>query len=304
MTGNTLVWLRWLQFVDLGVVFGAPLTACLLGERHAGANWRRALALGCFLGLLFGAASFAFTLARMAGSGIDYLDRSLIVMMLTGSALGWSMIARGIVLTVAMVLALTPLGGSGKWLSALAGLGAIAVASLAWAGHAAASQGAVGFVRLGGDVAHLWAGLTWLGALMLFITHLWQARADDHAALTRLTRELGAFSGLGTVLVGVLVASGFGNLLFLSLPGQWLVIAQTAYGRMLITKLALFAVMFLLAANNRFRLVPALETTDGHLARQRALGALRRSITLEGLLALGVIWCIAYAGTLDPMGAA
>lgn len=304
MTGDPLVWLRWAQFVDLALVFGGPLTACLLGERHAGANWRRVLALGCFLGLLFGIASFAFTLARMAGSGIGELDRSLIVTMLTGSALGWSVIARGIALTLGMVLAFAPLRGSGKWLSAFAGLGAIAVASLAWGGHAAASLGAVAYARLGGDVAHLWTGLTWLGALILFTAHLWQAHADDHAALTRLTRELGAFAGLGTVLVGVLVVSGLGNLLLLAPAGQWPAIAQTAFGRLLITKLALFAVMFLLAAHNRFRLVPALESSNEHLPRRRALEALRRSVTLEGVLALGVIWCIAYAGTLDPLGAA
>jgi len=149
----------------------------------------------------------------------------------------------------------------------------------------------------------LWAGLTWLGALFLFTALLWRSGIHDRAAIARLGQQLGGFALIGTVLVGVLVISGFGNLLFLSPPGQWGQIAQTPYGRLLLTKLALFAGMFVLAGHNRFSLVPALERADGPATLRPALGALRRSVTLESLLALGVIWCIAAAGTLDPMGA-
>ncbi|NKJ01761.1 copper homeostasis membrane protein CopD [Novosphingobium sp. SG707] len=300
--GETLVWLRWLQFMDLGLVFGAALTARLLGQRVASPWGRRVLGLGCVLGLALGAGEFAFILARMAAGTVADLDTEMVSTMLTDTALGWAAIARGVFLTLALGLILwrrrnTPL-------LAVAVLGGLATACLAWGGHAAASMGFASLVRLGGDMAHLWAGLTWLGALLLFTALVWSSGADDRTALARLGRQLGGFALIGTVLVGVLVLSGFGNLLFLAPPGQWGAMAATPYGRLLLTKLGLFGAMFLLAGHNRFHLVPALERAIDPRARHRALAALRRSVTLETLLALGVIWCIAAAGTMDPMGAA
>lgn len=298
---QVLVWLRWLQFLDLGLVFGASLTARLLGQRHASPWGRGMLALGCVLGLLLGVGEFAFLLARMADSPVGNLESSLVSMMLTGSALGWAVMARGLFLALALGLILSQRQVP---LLAVAALGAKAAACLAWGGHAAASLGLMALVRLGGDMAHLWAGLTWLGALLLFTAQVWRAHTRDSRALTRLGNQLHGFALVGTVLVGVLVLSGLGNLLFLAPPSQWGQIAATPYGRLLLTKLGLFGAMFLLAAHNRFHLVPALERAMDSRARQRALHGLRRSITLECLLALGVVWCIAAAGTMDPMGAA
>jgi putative copper resistance protein D len=71
---------------------------------------------------------------------------------------------------------------------------------------------------------------------------------------------------------------------------------------LLLTKLGLFGGMLLLAAHNRFHLVPALELA-GDAASLRSSLRPCRSVTVESVLALGVIWCIAAAGTMDPMGA-
>lgn len=292
--GAMLVWLRWVQFVDLGLVFGAGLSARLLGQRWAFGGARTVLALGCALGIALAGGEFALVLSRMADMPLGQLDPSLVSMMLTGSALGWAAMGRMAALGLALlVLLIRPRAG----LAPVAALGAVATASLAWGGHAAASMGGQALVRLGGDIAHLWAGLTWLGALLLFTAQVWTARADgDHAPLAR---GLAGFALIGTVLVGVLVVSGIGNLLFLASPGEWAQMASTPYGRLILTKLALFAGMLALAAHNRFHLVPALEH-----GRTGAIAALRRSVSLETVLALGVVWCIAYAGTLDPMGGA
>lgn len=300
--GETLVWLRWLQFIDLGLVFGAAFTARLLGQRVASPWGRRVLGLGCVLGLALGAGEFAFILARMAAGPVADLDAETVSMMLTDTALGWAVIARGMFLTLALGVILWRRRNAP--LLAVALLGGLATACLAWGGHAAASMGFASVVRLSGDMAHLWAGLTWLGALLLFTALVWSSGANDRTALARLGRQLGGFALIGTVLVGVLVLSGLANLLFLAPPGQWGVMANAPYGRLLLTKLGLFGAMFVLAGHNRFHLVPALEQAIDPRARHRALAALRRSVTLETLLALGVIWCIAAAGTMDPMGAA
>lgn len=299
MMPGLLVWLRWLQYVDLGLVFGVPFTLRLLGEGRLGGGLRLGLGLGSLVGLALTGAVYVITIAQMAGSDVASLDRSLMITMLTGTALGWSILARTLAL-LAMPL-LLPWVAAGHP-SALAGLGAIAVASLAWGGHAAASQDIEAVLRIGADVLHLWAGLTWLGALVLFTASLWRIQSEDRSAVARVTRWLGAFSLIGTVLVGLLTICGIANLLYLAPPAQWPLLASTPYGTLMLAKLALFAAMFGLAAHNRFRLVPALEMASGAGSRARAIKALRRSVSLENLIALGVLWCVAFAGTLDPFG--
>jgi putative copper resistance protein D len=292
------VWLRWAQFIDLALVFGVPFTAYLLGERRIGGAGRLVLGIGCLAGLGIGTLGFLVTMAAMMGCSLTDLDRDMVMMMACHSALGWSVLARLCALLIGLILALS--GGS---LATSATVAGVAAASLAWGGHGAASQGGAGLLRLAGDIAHLWCGLAWVGALLLFTARLWRAQSEDHAALSQLLRMLSGFALIGGVLVGVLLVSGLGNLLFLAAPGEWPAIAHTPYGQLIIAKLALFAGMFLLAAHNRFHLVPALERASQPLARRKALSALRGSISLEMLLALGVIWYVALAGTLDPTGA-
>jgi putative copper resistance protein D len=180
---------------------------------------------------------------------------------------------------------------------------ALAAASLAWGGHAAASQGAAGLVRLGVDIAHLLAGLTWVGALALFAAKLWRIDAGHSATTQQLAHQLGRFAGVGSVLVGGLVISGVAHGLYLAPPAQIMAVARAPYGQLMALKLGLFAGMLALAMHNRFALVPALAQASTPHTRHRALAALRRSISLEAALALGVLWCVAVAGTLDPMGA-
>lgn len=288
------VWLRWAQFVDLALVFGLPFTAILLGERRISRRCQLVLGCACLAGIGIGMLGFLVTMAIMAGSDLKTLDRDLVITMALHSALGWSVLARLGALLIGLILAV-----STRALLPWIAVGGVASASLAWSGHAAASQGNAGLIRLAGDIAHLWCGLGWVGALMLFTARLWRAQSKDHAALSGLLRALRGFALIGTVLVGLLLVSGLGNLLFLAPPGAWSTIVQTPYGRLILTKLALFAGMLLLAARNRFLLVPALEQAS---TQQRALSALRSTITLELLFALGVIGCVAIAGTLDPAG--
>ncbi|WP_206244678.1 CopD family protein [Novosphingobium terrae] len=292
------IWLRWAQFIDLALVFGIPLIASLLGERRMSGQLRLVLGIGCLAGLGIGVLGFLVAMAVMAGSGIKDLDRDMVMMVACHTALGWSVLTRLGALLIGLILAL-----SSRSLAPWPVVAGVAAASLVWGGHAAASQGAPGMARLAGDIAHLWCGLGWVGALLLFTARLWRASGEDSVILAQLTRALGGFALIGSVLVGVLLVSGLGNLLFLATPGAWGAIAHAPYGRLMIAKLSLFAGMFLLAARNRFLLVPALEQASLPLARQQALSALRLSVSLEMLLALGVILCVAAAGTLDPAAA-
>jgi putative copper resistance protein D len=291
------IWLRWAQMVDLALVFGAPFTAVLWGERRGGRLWRAFLGVGCLLGLAVSALFFLATLASMAGGAITDLDHGLMATMLTGSALGDSVIVR--VAALSIVLALMGARRDAP-LMPVASIAAVAVASLAWGGHAAASQGLAGALRLVVDCTHLWAGLTWLGALLLLTARLWRARAEDDAALAVLAHRLHAFALIGGGLVAVIVASGIGNLLFLAPPGRWVALAGQPYGCWMIAKLGMASLMLLLAAANRWRFVPAMARADEAGQQRTALAALRRSVTTEMILGLAVAGCVALAGTLDP----
>ena len=162
---------------------------------------------------------------------------------------------------------------------------ALYLATLAGEGHAAAATGTVGIAHIGADAFHLLAAGGWLGALppLVYCFGAW----PSHIALARLARR---FSVLGVVCVGVLIASGIVNTLFL--VGSFAALFGTPYGRVLIVKLAVFAAMLAIAATNRWRLTPQL-TSDDAAAR-----SLRRNATLE--IAGGVV-IVAIVGALGTM---
>jgi putative copper resistance protein D len=134
---------------------------------------------------------------------------------------------------------------------------------------------------------------------MLFTAGLWRLRVADRPGMAQLLRHLRLCpdrrcSGRRSDAQrsGQSAVSGARN------GASW----QPPYGTLILAKLVMFALMFLLAAHNRFHLVPGLERAATGDAQRKALLALRRSVSLEMLLALAVVWCVAFAGTLDPMG--
>jgi putative copper resistance protein D len=165
---------------------------------------------------------------------------------------------------------------------------------LAFAGHAAAGQGADRVARVAADASHLLAAGCWLGALPGLVLVLASARRtaavvsiDVAAAATR------RFSWLGVASVGTLIVSGIVNSWYL--VGDVPAMFGTDYGRLLTTKLALFFAMVALAATNRFRLTPRIVGRDFV-----ALHALLRTATLETVAGITVIAIVAVLGITVP----
>ena len=157
-------------------------------------------------------------------------------------------------------------------------------------------------MHLVGDITHLLAAAGWIGALVVFWIVL--ARpiptvSDQKALCASLT----GFSGIGTILVAVIVASGLINSFFLVGWDPARIIAAR-YGQVLIAKLLLFTAMLVLAAANRFRHTPhfarALLKTE---PTTEALSHLRKSITAETVVAGGVLALVSWLGTLAPVTA-
>lgn len=300
-----IIALRFIQFGGAMILFGSSLLLLYgrLLPREAKPDelhWARVLLIQASLLLLIATPlQFILQTANLAGSLTSVFDVEILKAALFEMSFGKSSLARAILaLATFLVAIISPANRRLFGLSAF--LGALICASFAWMGHGAATEGAIGWVHLSGDIAHSLAAAGWLGALALF----WVAtRKDAPASITprNLAVSLAAFAGAGTFFVAVMVASGLINSAFLvgwDIPKA----LSTRYGQLLAVKLLFFVGMLWLAAQNRFRLTPGLATT---LQKQDdptlALSDLRRSIRTEALLGTAIIAVIAWLGTLAPV---
>lgn len=97
------------------------------------------------------------------------------------------------------------------------------------------------------------------------------------------------FGEIAVAIVAVLIISGI--YLLSQLLGSVEELFTTAYGISLTAKLVGVAALLLLAAANKFRLVPGLQKSSGETK-------LKRSIMLEMLVALSVLVLTAFFTTL------
>ncbi|HEY7991313.1 MAG TPA: CopD family protein [Stellaceae bacterium] len=187
-------------------------------------------------------------------------------MILTDTRFGELWLARAVLL---FLIAISP------WRAGSAVLAGLALSLTAAAGHAGAEDNPLQF---GGDVIHLLAAGAWLGGLIPFALAM---RRDDGDVVAR------RFSTLGTVCVGLIVVTGAMNSWYLVGGPRNLI--DTDYGRVLLAKLALFAVLLAAAAVNRFRLTPRGDA-----------GALRRNALIETALGIFIVTIVAVLGTMAP----
>lgn len=165
-----------------------------------------------------------------------------------------------------------PAGGKGAALAAFVLLGA----ALAASGHAGTAPPA--WLARPTVWLHVAAVTFWIGTLAPLFCAL---RRPDGAAIL-----LGRFSRAIPYALLALVASGVVlTCLQLDTPASlW----RTPYGRVLIVKLSLVALLLLLGAYNRYRLTAAVLT-----ARSGARRALCRSVLAEGIIALVILSTVA-----------
>ena len=296
--------LRLAQYVGATVLTGSSLFLIYAlpasGPAAAGpACWpRRLLVAAAFLlaaTALLGLGAQSVMLSGSIAEGVKLETLSAVV---SGIDLGKAAIVRSAAaLSAALLLGLLPPSRL-SWIVA-ASLGLIATASLAWMGHGAVTEGALGQLHLASDILHALAAAVWIGALVAFFGLL-VARHRSAEANEALHGALHRFSGVGSALVAVLVATGLVNSWVLVGPDRLGALWTTPYGQLLSLKVTLFAGMLALAAGNRFRLVPALGRANVVGSSDAALRALRRSIALEAILGFAVLCLVAWFGTLAP----
>ena len=299
---------RFALYVDLMLLMGLPtfgLYALRGAERVSGSvlPFRRLIGLLALAGVALSALALMMMAAAMSGAPLTDVDRDSVDALATGTSIGSAWQVRTVALLGAIWLALMGWRKPRTGLIFASAAGAIALASLAWTGHGAATEGVVGSVHLIGDIIHLLAAGIWIGALFALALLLFRraaAMTAEHVLLSHRTLE--GFSVVGSVVVGLVIVSGLSNSWILIGPKNLPALFTTLYGQLLIAKLVLLAAMLGLAWANRFRLTPALAAAIDAGDHDRAVGALRRSLILETAAALVILLLVAWLGLLAPSG--
>lgn len=290
---------RFGLYVVLGVAFGLPLFT-LYAPSGGVAGLQRTLIFSSVLGVALSIAALVLLAASMAGIPAASVDRAAVEAILSLPAIGTAVILR---IGALLLLSVAAFAIRRARPAAVAGvvLGGTALASLAWTGHGNISEGFWAPIHLAADIIHLLAAGAWLGALIALVILVMRpvrSVGPDHVARTHTA--LAGFSGVGSVIVGLIVATGLVNSWTVIGLGNVGAMFTTVYGWLFIAKLALFGAMLALAAANRFRLTPALERAAGAPSRQ--LKALRTSLAVETFSAVSILALVAWLGLLAPPG--
>ena len=209
-----------------------------------------------------GAWLLAFTSA-LAGPE-DWAETLKALLFETSLGVLWGVRLLGAVLLVGAALL--------KSKALIAALGAVLLGCEGWSGHAA-SWGPAGSVTM---AVHVIGAGAWIGGLVPLSRFVRAAKPYDNGTVEAQAVLL-RFSHLGVVAVCAITATGGANtsrMLGTALPDP-----MSTYGRVLLAKIALFGLMLVLAALNRYWLTPRL-AQQGTL-----LCVLVRTIALEQALA-------------------
>lgn len=174
---------------------------------------------------------------------------------------------------------------------AAAGGGLLVVAALAMAGHTRTVEPLV--VMMVGDLVHVVAAGVWLGGLVVVIAAFRDAGPDPAVRATVVAR----FSGRALWAIGAVVVAGAA--MAWALARQPRALVSTDWGWTLVAKVSLVAVLVLVAAFNRTRLVP-LVTGDSDRSQAAARRQLHTTMRVEVGLAVAILAATSLLTGLRP----
>lgn len=169
---------------------------------------------------------------------------------------------------------------------------AVAVCAPALTGHTRAATPEV--LAVGADMLHLLAGALWLGGLVALVLVL----PDLGGRRTLAAEVLARFSVVAAgVLVALVVTGAF---LAWRVAGSWDVLFGTGYGRLLMVKMGAALVAVLIAAWNRFALVPRLQDAAKRRERRDSAQLLVRTTAAEAAVLVAVLLVTGFLVDRSP----
>lgn len=263
---------------------------------------RAALTLVAVSAPLLSITLMLVSIAAMMGAPIASLDWPMIDAMIIGTDMGMAFLIRLALLIVGLCALLASRAGTQATLIA-AMCFAVALLTLSWSGHAAATEGGLGLFHRLNNAVHLLATSLWLGAICWFLFLTLKAhRQRELIPALPLLRVMHAFAPLGVGLVAAAALTGVINAQLIFGLENSVAVLTTPYGILLIAKVLLVGIMLAFGAHNaRIGRRAALKGESDKSEPSITLSRLRRSLAGELMMAVGVIGLVAVLGMLSPM---
>ena len=290
-----------MHFVALAIVFGsasfwvAAAPGAMSGApafAHARAATLRLIRIAAPVAAVSGVAWLAGTIAYATGGLASLGDPAMLHVFFFETPFGGPALLRLALLGSLSAVAVVSMRPTAL-AAACVVIGAALLVSQAWLGHAAeGGDTAYGAAMIATYAVHVVATAFWVGGLPPLAFAVAGAQHGS-APLHELLRR---YSTAATVAVVLILASGAANTAFHD-GGSLATLRSTTYGAVLLTKVSLVAIMLVLAAVNRFVLMPRLRAApDGGTTLRR----LRLSLGLDLLAAVLVLGAAAVLGITPP----
>lgn len=300
---------RWFTYVALlGLIGAVAFRYVVLGLVRRGLGTaddaittpaaERAAAIGAVCAWLFLAAALLRLIAQSVAlfGARDAADPASLAAMLGRTAWGWGwllQLAGGLLAAIGFARARRPGGGGGWTLAAVGAL--LAAVTPALSGHAVASPRWPA-LAVTSDALHVIGAAGWLGslAILLFAGIPAAARLEEGRRGPAVAALVNAFSPTALAFAALVGLTGlFAGWLHLgSVSALW----ESAYGRTLLLKLGVLAVVAVTGAYNWLRVRPALGDDTG-------TARIRRSAGVEVAVAIVVLAITAVLVATSPPAA-
>jgi len=265
---------RWLFFIGLMGIIGISAT-CLIALQDVPRLATRLLGSAWVVGTL---GAVGIVEAQREAAGLTFAG-------LVSSSLGMTAIERIVVAALTGLVVGVGIAGPGALRRAGIAASAAGAGLSMWVDVAASHAGAESpvFVNLLAQWAHIVAGGAWLGGLLVLVLAV---RGQPSEIKGRAVRRFSTMAGIAIVTVAltgtfraVIEVGSFGQLL------------GTAFGLLVLVKVALFVILASLGAINRYRNVPRAS---------RVLRGLRRVGSTEVVIGAAVVLVAAALVNVAP----
>jgi copper resistance protein D len=302
-----LVIARWIHFASVFVLFGSSFFWVYEGSERWSADPAglpgalRAttilLRIAAPITAISGIAWLACILINMTGDFGSVADPEELRLFFFETPFGTVSVLRLVLLAAAVVIAFLP--WHGRWrIAALVPVGALLLITQVWFGHSAEGAGLYRATMMTTYAIHALATAAWVGGLpALLFALVEQRRFSPYEARDSTLEICSRFSLMAMVAVTLLVLSGIANAGF-RVAGSFGKLFDSAYGDVLLKKIALVAAMLALAYFNRFIAMPRLRAAS--LKRMTQITWLRYSVAFDVVLGVLVLGASAILGITMP----